>query len=239
MLAACGGSSTTGGGSSQANSHSTTPTGPPTATASLAGDVSLAGAAKITNIQCGSPGLDGPGIILQGQANGFATNGVGLYITILAHKFVVRAAIGSGATYTQREFDGTGITSFDAVKGTKVNSPVTEDASAGLHPGAVGNVVRFTASVDCANQQPGTANITVTGTLPEGALSGTLASPRVNCASYPQGLTADVVAVTELGGKKALIIIGVTWAGISVATSGHFYVNPDPASGSATATTAH
>ena len=231
FLAACGSSST--GAGSPSPTSSPTPSGPPSGTVATVGDANVAGTAKLSQVQCSEPSVDGPTIVVYG----LTPSGVSLYVTIQAHMVVVRAATSSGTTYAQREFDATaGISGFDAARGAKVDATLTENKAISDKPGTIGAVKSVTLSVDCANQQPGSASITVTGNTAGGALgTGPLTSARADCGSYPQGKTASVVALTKIGGKTALIIIGVTWAGITVATGdGHFYTNTSPASGSAT-----
>ena len=212
------------------------PAGPPTATGSIEGDTNVGGSVKVTSVLCDWPGTNGAGIRLFGQPAGQATGGVALVILVTAQSVNVRAATGSGTTYAQREFNGTGVTNFDAAKGGSINTPLTEDPAAGTHPGTIGAARSINLTIDCSGQQPGTTSLTVSGNTAGGAVTGGVSSARVDCASYAQGLTADVTGLTTVGGKSVLVIVGVTWAGITVAVDGHFYTNSAFTTGTASAT---
>lgn len=235
-LAACGSSSVAGG---TPPTSSPTPSGPPKASGTAKGDANVAGNIKVSSVLCGWPETSGQGIRVFAQPEGQPPSGVQLVILIQAHAVNVRAATGSGATYGQREFNGTGVSEFDGAGGGKVDTTLTEDKAAGINPGTVGAVTSVTMTVDCANQQPGSAAVAVTGNAPGGPLSGQLTSARVVCATYPQGKTANITALTRVGGRTVLIIVGVTWLGISVSTDGHYYANSDTASGTASDTGGH
>jgi hypothetical protein len=238
LLTACGSSTAPTGGSTPSVSH--TPTGPPTASGTTTGDSNVAGAFKVTSVSCSEPRPDGPAIRMFAQPPGQPANGISLVITIQAKGVVVRVASGSGATYAQREFGSTGgVTGFIAATGGRVVATLTEIPASAVNPSTIGAVKSITMTVDCANQQPGTATITVTGSTPSGAITGLLTSPRVQCSSYPQGDQVSVTALATIGGKPQLIITSVYWMGISAAVDSGFYTNTDSATGTATATKGH
>jgi hypothetical protein len=236
-VAACG-SSSTGGGTPAATS-SPTPSGPPTASGTTKGDTSVAGNIKFSSVSCNEPRVNGSAIRMFGQTAGQPANGLTLVISIQAQSVNVRAASGSGATYAQREFNGSGVSGFDAAKGAKVDSTLIEDKAAGANPSTIGAVTSLAMMVDCANQQPGSASLTVTGTASGGTLSGQLTSARVQCYSLQQGNSVGVTALAQVGGKPDLIIVSVYWMGITAANNAHFYINNDPSSGTATTTGGH
>ncbi len=240
-LAACGSSSpasTTSSGGTPPTA-SPTPAGPPSGSGTAVGDANVSGPITVSSVLCSWPGTDGPGIRVFAQPASQTPSGVHLVILIQAQTVNVKAATGAGNTYAQRLFNGPGVSSFDTTKGATVDATLTEDRTQAAHPGTIGAMSSIKLTVACGNEQPGTASVTVTGNTPGGALSGQLTSARVDCATYPQGKTADITALTQVGGSPMLIIVGATWAGITVSVDGHFYTNTDPSSGTATSTGAH
>ena len=244
-LAACGSSTPAGttsrSGTPTAAPHTPSgpPSGPPSGSGTAAGDADVSGAITVTSVLCSWPGTSGPGIRVFAQPAGQTSSGVQLVILVQADAVNVKAATGSGTTYAQREFNGPGVSNFDETKGATVDATLTEDKAQGAHPGNIGAMSSLTMTVACGSEQPGTASVTVTGSTADGMLSGQLTSARVDCATYPQGKTADVTALTQVGGSSMLIIVGVTWAGITVAVDGRFYANTDPGTGTATSGGAH
>jgi hypothetical protein len=238
ILAACGGSSTTSTGAGSTTGAG--PTGPPTATVTAQGDASVAGTIKVSSVQCSEPRVNGPAIRMLGHPPGQTAGGIDLVMTVQAKSVNVRAAMGSGATYSQREFSSAGgVSAFDAAKGAKVDATLTEIPQSSIRPETIGAVTAITMTVDCANQQPGMSSVTVTGTTAVGDFDGKLTSARVDCGSYPQGKTVGVTALTHIGAKPVLIIVAVFWMGISVSSDGRYYTNTDTASGTVTGTMGH
>jgi hypothetical protein len=235
-VAACGSTSI---GSTAPATASPTPAGPPSGTGSSVGDANVSGPITVSSVLCFWPSANGPDIRVFAQPMGQPSSGVGLVILIQPHTVNVRAATGSGSTYAQREFNGTGVSGFDGTRGATVDSTLVEDKTAGAHPGVIGAMASIHMTVACGDEQAGSASVSVTGSTPGGALSGRLTSPRVDCATYAQGKTAVVTALTQVGGRTVLIIVGVSWAGITVATDAHFYTNTGAATGSVSGTTAH
>ena len=237
-VAACG--STSSGSTAPATAAaSPTPAGPPSGTGSSVGDANVSGPITVSSVLCFWPSANGPDIRVFARPAGQPSSGVGLVIFIQAHTVNVRAATGSGSTYAQREFNGTGVSGFDGTRGATVDSTLVEDKTAGAHPGVIGAMTSIHLTVACGGEQAGSASVSVTGSTPGGALSGRLTSPRVDCATYAQGKTAVVTALTQVGGRTVLIIVGVSWAGITVATDAHYYTNASAATGSVNGTTAH
>jgi hypothetical protein len=240
-LAACGSTSSSGTSGTSAAPIGTPapPAASPKASGSTEGDANIAGTIKVTSVLCNWPGTNGAGIRLFAQPAGHPADGVALVIFVTAQSVNVRAATGSGTTYAQREFNGTGVTNFDAAKGASINTTLTEDPAAGTHPGTVGVARSINLTIDCSGQQAGTTSLTVSGNTPGGAVVGAVSSARVDCASYTQGLSANVTGLTRVGGRTVLVIVGVTWAGITVSVDGHFYTNSAVTAGTASATGGH
>ena len=243
-LAACGSSSpssttSSGGTPPTASATPAPPSGPPSGSGTAVGDANVSGAITVSSVLCSWPGTSGPGIRVFAHAASQTSSGVQLVILVQADAVNVKAATGSGTTYAQREFNGPGVSNFDETKGATVDATLTEDKAQGAHPGNIGAMSSLKMTVACGREQPGTASVTVTGSTADGMLSGQLTSARVDCATYPQGKTADVTALTQVGGSSMLIIVGVTWAGITVSVDGHFYANTDPGTGTATSAGAH
>jgi hypothetical protein len=233
-LAACGSSSAT----SSAPPASPTPSGPPTATGTAQGDAGLAGPISFSSVSCQNPRPTGPAIRIFALAPGQGPTGIGFVISISAVGVNVRVASGSGATYAQREFNGTGVSNFDAARGAKVDSTLTENPAVASKPATIGVLTSISMTVDCANQQPGTASLKIAGPTPNGAISGAVTSPRVECSSSAQGNAVVVTALVEVAGKPHLVIASTSYAGITVALDGHFYIDSsNPATTGSASTT--
>src|ERR1700730_11467243 len=113
-LSACG--STSGAG--------TTPSPAPTPVPPAGGHFTETGAVQLVTtvapsaVTCSFPSLNGPEILLQVATSDRTMGG---YITLTSSKVFLRVGTGSGSTYTQRNFSGSGVTNFDATQGAHFN----------------------------------------------------------------------------------------------------------------------
>jgi hypothetical protein len=212
VLAACGSSAT--GTSSGAAATAPTPTPPPTSTpgpssvqATLTGDPAVTGALVMGSVHfvtCDQPSLAGPTILAFRTA---ADSSIGVLLTIRQGAIEVRLARGAAATYTERLFDGTGVTSFDAASGAQFSSSLTDTSPAGTIKGTLGSITSISGSVSCGTSQPGSASITVSGSTDVGAISGSLTMVRVVCGGSPGQLFATVTGLSKVGSTPVLVSI--------------------------------
>jgi hypothetical protein len=194
--------------------------GPATAQLTIAGDPAIAGSAGTISVQCNFPSIGGNVIIL------YDTNAAGLAVRVVLSPGTVsvRYASGSGKTYLDREFAGTGVTGFDPATGAQIDTSLNTAPYAGA-TGNLGTITSVKGSVDCGNQQPGTSTLTLTGATAEGQLTGVVLKPvRVDCVASSGSKYVQVVGVAQLGSIPALVFID----GVS---NGTFGVTLEPQTG--------
>ncbi|MGA8521828.1 MAG: hypothetical protein WB807_02080, partial [Candidatus Dormiibacterota bacterium] len=174
--------------------------------ATLTGDPRITGplnADGVTHfVTCDEPSLSGAEIFAFENA---ADPSVGVFLTIRRGFINVRLASGSGAAYTERDFAGSGVTSFGAASGAQFSSSLTEATPAGTHKGTVEAITSIAGSVSCGTFTPGGGTVTVTGDTGSGTLSGSLTSIRVECGGSGQGSYAIVAGLSRVGSTPALI----------------------------------
>ena len=222
-------SSTSAAPSTQVPSPSATAApskGPATAQFSIVGTAGLTGPVTSTSIVCGEPSIGGPQIFFQGTSAG----GPAIVIFMSAGHVEVRVATGSGSTLKLRSFVGTGVTAFDASTGGRLDTPLSETTGAGDAIGDLGALTSISGSIDCGNQQPGTANIVVTGLSPQGPLSTALTNVHVTCTfTTGSGEFVGVSGLTTTGAPATPILMFVTGStgriqvSVEAATSASFY----------------
>jgi len=198
--------------------------GPATAQFALTGSAGLTGPVTTKEIVCGQPSFDGPQITFQGQSG---TAGPQIVIFVSAGHVEARVATGVAATLRLRSFVGTGVTSFDAASGAQLDSPLTESTAAGDAVGDLGALSSISGTIDCGNQQPGTANIVVSGLSPLGSLDAALSEFKVTCRVTATGTYVGIVGLSMAGTTPVLVFVTASTAMLQVAveikTSGSFY----------------
>jgi hypothetical protein len=112
---------------------------------------------------------------------------------------------GSGTTYTERDFTGSGVTSFSPASGAQYSSSVTETTAAGGNQGSIETITSIAGSVSCGTFTTGAGTIAVAGDTGNGMIAGTLTSLRVKCGTSPQGPYATVAGLTHVGSAPALV----------------------------------
>jgi hypothetical protein len=180
--------------------------GPATQTLGLAG--AAAGALAVTNaaIRCGVPSANGLQIQVLGQPSDPNTS---VYIFVWAGNVTVRYDTGSGSTYKERDFAGTGVTTFDAATGTQIDSPLTETADGTAH-GTLGVLTSIKGSIDCGNQTAGTSALVLSGMTPKGALSGGLDPVNVQCVNSPSvGSYVSLIGMGMVGTTSTEVIVAI------------------------------
>jgi hypothetical protein len=146
---------------------------------------------------------------------------------------------GSGATYVERDFAGTGVTNFDAAKGATIDSPLTEVPNQDAH-GTLGVLTSMSGTIDCGNQVPGSPTLTFSGPTPKGALSGGLSPVNVECVTNTFGKSVSVLGILQVGTTPTDMIMSVSPGTFSVYPVGAgFYRNTSTAVATLTATGAH
>ena len=224
-LTACGGA----GPASSAASPTPTPTPTPQPPAgghfTDSGAVQLVATVAPTAVTCSFPSLNGPEITLQVAT---ADGSMGGYITLTSSEVFVRIGAGSGATYTQRNFAGPGVTNFDATKGAQFNAQLADTTPAGQRKGTIGSITAISGSVSCGDKTPGGGTITINGSSTAGAINGPVTSMLVSC---PAGATFALInGLTNVGASPASVEIGggsgeVYFGSISTASTGFFFTS--------------
>jgi hypothetical protein len=188
-------------------------TGAPAPSVSLApgqaaASLTLAGLPAIAHqiVRCQEPTLTGDVITVSGAA---PDNSYLLFITVAAGDVRINLTHSEGASFFMRTFEGSGVTGFDAATGASLSGDLAETTPAGTSPGTIGAPASISGSVECNGQQRGTAAITVSGTLPEGTLSGQIETPRVECVKNAAVSSMFVIGLMSLGDSRALVSISI------------------------------
>src|ERR1700730_12552438 len=112
--------------------------GPSTASLTFAGDPGLGGLATAAEVTCSFPDVEGLRISVSAQAPDSTHS---YRIAVAADKVFVQVDSGAGATFRERNFEGTGVSGFDARRGAHVDARLTEGApSAGIDRGSIGAI---------------------------------------------------------------------------------------------------
>lgn len=198
--------------------------GPATAQFSIAGTAGLTGPVTAQRITCNQPTLDGPEISFIGQAG---TSGPNIVVFARAAHVEVRVGTGAAATLRMRTFVGTGVTSFDAATGLTLNTTLTETTDAATATGSLGALSSISGSLDCGNEQPGSANIVVSGLSPYGQLDGALTGVDVTCTITSSGTFVGVAGLSTAGTTPVLVFVtastGLLQVSVGTRTAGAFY----------------
>lgn len=252
LAAACSGSTaTSGSGASAAAANGTAtvtpvaspaPTkGPATQNLTLGGPAGKAGAVTLAAIRCNLPLLNGTQTVMQISVLGRPEDpNLSVYIFVQPGTVTVRYDSGSGSTYVERDFSGTGVTSFDPVTGATLDSPLTEVPTTGAH-GTLGILTSINGIIDCGNQMSGSSTLTVSGTTPKGAVSGGLSPVNVECtSSTATGAAVSIDGIIQVGSTPYFTIIYVTPNSFTFFAAGDaYYRNTATATATLTATGAH
>jgi len=228
VLTACGGGGANTSGSGATPSAAPTPVPAAGAQFTETGSVRLVSAVAPAAVTCSFPSLNGPEILLQVAT---ADKTLGGYVTLTSSKVFLRVGAGSGSTYTQRNFAGSGVTNFDATKGAHFNARLTDTTPAGQNPGTIGAVTAISGSVSCGDQTPGSGTITINGNSTSGSISGALTSMLIKC---PSGVTFALInGLTHVGSAPAAVEIGggsgeVYFGSLATTSAGFFFTSSAP-----------
>ncbi len=186
-------------------------TGPAPATFALtaAGDTNVTGTwTSSYGITCLNPTFSGRDIIFFAASPDAKAV---VLITLAPGSIGVSERAGSGTGYTDREFKGTGVTSFDATKGATFDSDLAIVPSSGQKPGTLGTIKHVTGSVDCAGQTAGTSTIVLSGASAEGAINGPFSIFQVTCnVSAAYGNSVSVSGIITSGTSPTAMIVSLS-----------------------------
>jgi hypothetical protein len=203
-----------------------TPSERPTADLSFADQDGFAWDATKTSVRCSFPVLDGLSVAVLTQA----PDASGVRVSLTDDDVTVVLSEGSGEGYTERTFEGTGITSFDAADGATIDSELTETEAPDAPPkGDLGVVTAVDGEIDCGDQTTGSSTLTISGDTPAGTLDNAELDPvRVECAELPDGDEVYASGLVEIGATRAHVGLGLTSAGevrleLTLPTGAHDY----------------
>ena len=202
--------------------------GPATAQFAIVGSAGLTGPVTTQSITCGRPSLEGPEIFYLGLAG----SGPQVVIFLMAGHAEVRVGTGSAATLRLRTFVGSGVTTFDAARGATLNTALTETTTAGTAIGNLGALNSISGTIDCGNQQQGSANIVLSGLTPQGQLAGALTSVQVTCTLVGSLEYVGVVGLGMAGTTPVLAFVtgstGISTVTVESGTSASSYQSNAP-----------
>jgi hypothetical protein len=210
--------------------------GPATEDMTLAGPAGASGAVTLADVRCNLPATTGLQISVLGRPS---DPNLSVYIFVSSGNVTVRYDSGSGSTYVERDFTGTGVTKFDAATGATLNSPLTEVPTTDAH-GSLGVLTSISGTIDCGNQMPGTSTLTFSGPTPKGTLGGGLSPVNVECITNTFGQSVSVLGLLQVGSTPTFVVFYVSpgTMSVSVASDG-FFRNTSTATAALTANGAH
>jgi len=212
------------------------PTGPATATLTFVGDPHLAAGIGTPTIRCDFPNLNGPDMTVFGTA----TDGIdSFFLTVTGAAAFIRVSAGSGATFTYRQFQGVGVTAFDAARGAQLSSTLTDTTPEGAATGSIPVLASMTATIDCGGQTAGSGTVHVKGTIPAGAVDADLTDLRVECDTFQGKMSVVGDGLVMIGTAQSFVAItvqptGATTLFFSIGPVPVFLNGPAPSSGSIT-----
>lgn len=162
---------------------------------------------------------------------GTADKKTGGFITLTSTQVLVRIGAGAGATYTERNFAGPGVTGFNAARGASFNAQLSDTTPAGQNAGTIGSLTSVAGSVSCGTKTPGSGTITINGDSTAGAISGTLSSILVKCNATAN--FALINGLTHVGSSPASVEIGggsgeTYFASFETSSGGFFFSSMAP-----------
>lgn len=211
--------------------------GPATESLGVVGPAGATGAVTNAAIRCNFPSPDGTTYItVIGQP---VDPNLSVYVSVSAGLVTVRFDSGSGSTYVERDFQGTGVTNFDAGKGAQVDTQLTETPTTDAH-GTLGVLTSLKGSIDCGNQTAGSSTLALSGPTTKGALSGGLSPVNVECVNSTQAKYVSIIGIAQVASMGTLTVISISpgTASISLSSDG-FFRNTATAVATLTPTGAH
>lgn len=210
--------------------------GPATEQLVLAGPAGASGAVTNAAIRCDEPS---PGGLLINVIGRPTDPNLSVDIDVTAGRVTVRYDSGSGSTYVERDFAGTGVSNFDAATGAQIDATLTEVPTTGAH-GSLGVMTAISGSIDCGDQMPGSSTLVLTGPTGKGALGGGLDPVNVECVTNTFGKSVSVVGMAQVASTATLAVVAVSPGTMSVSLSGDgFFRNTATAVATLTPTGVH
>ena len=211
--------------------------GPASESLGVVGPAGATGGVTNAAVRCNFPAADGSTYInVIGQP---VDPNLSVYINVSAGLVNVRFDSGSGATYVERDFTGTGVTNFDAAKGATIDTKLAEVGTSGA-PGSLGVLTSLSGTIDCGNQLPGSSTLLLSGATPKGALGGGLSPVNAECVTNTFGKSVSLIGVAQVGSTPTLAVISISPGTASVSLSGDgFFRNTATAVATLTPTGAH
>src|ERR1035437_1314647 len=169
--------------------------GPAVQHLTLAGSGAPSIAVTNAGIRCNLPISGGLQISVLAQPS---DPNLSVYTFVSPGSLTIRYDSGSGPTYVERDFAGTGVTKFDAAAGATIGSALTETPINQAH-GKLGAFTPIKGTIDCGNQNPGTSTLVFSGATPKGALSGGLSPVNVECLTSTNGSSVSIIGFVKVG----------------------------------------
>jgi hypothetical protein len=192
---------------------------PATFVLTTAGDRNVTGTwSSSFGTTCDNPTFSGPDIIFFAAS---PDKKAVVLITLNQGSIGVSERAGSGASYTDREFQGTGVTSFDPATGAAFDSTLTIIPTPESKPGTLGTISHVTGSVDCAGQTAGTSTIVFSGASAEGAMTGPFSAFRATCVvDKVNGNAVSVTGIIPSGSTQTGMTLFLTAKGSTIFSHG-------------------
>jgi hypothetical protein len=177
----------------------------------LGGPAGKAGAVTLAGIRCNLPMLNAGQTALQISVLAEPEDpNLSVYIFVQQGNVTVRYDSGQGSSYVERDFAGSGVTNFDPAMGATIDTPLTEVPTTGAH-GTLGVLTSIKGSIDCGNQMPGSATLTVSGPTLKGTINGAPSPVNVECtSSVTNGRAVSINGIIQVGTTPYLIIMSVS-----------------------------
>jgi len=189
-----------------ASTTTATPSRPGTVSFSFAGDAGVSGVATDASATCSFPDIDGLRISVFAHA---ADPRVSYRMSVAADTVFISVDTGEGRAFRERNFEGTGVSSFDAATGAHVDAHLTEaPPTAGIDPGTLGRITAVKGSIDCGDQTPGSAHLEVTGATSAGRYEHARLDPVVVECYFASG-QLSVIGIARAGDQRVLFLISL------------------------------
>ena len=190
------------------------PTGPATFQFAATGDPNVTGTwGPSFGIACYNPGYDGLTIYFFAES---PDKQAVVLVSLSPGTITVSERAGAGATFTSRDFTGSGPSAFDPTKGATFDSDLTIVPTEVNH-GTLGTITHIVGSVDCGGTLPGSSTVSVDGTGSGGPVSGSLDPVKVTCTkSAANGDSVSVIGIIKTGPSPSSVNLALRATGSTV-----------------------
>src|SRR5204863_2173752 len=133
-----------------------------------------------------------------------------------AEKVFIHVDSGTGSTFNERDFEGTGISEFDPRRGVELDSTLTETApTPGVGRGSIGKITSLKGSIACGDQTPGSSTLTITGATLAGRYDVSRLDPVIVECYFASG-QVTVIGIAHAGAASELLMISLRPDGLGV-----------------------